>query len=68
MSKTYGRETRKTRKGKEVPVVPPLPSGSPDLDPNPVVAICGKCGLELRAIMNFSCSKTGCPCFRKTFC
>lgn len=29
--------------------------------PNPVVAICGECRLELRRVMNYVCNKLNCP-------
>ncbi len=51
---------------KEVPIIPPLSPYEPDLDPNPVTAICGKCGLELHRVMHYSCPDPHCPCFRKT--
>lgn len=33
----------------------------PVIDPNPVVAVCGLCGIEIREIMHFSCQRNGCP-------
>lgn len=49
--------------GREVPVIPPLPDSPFDspLDPNPVVAICGKCGLHLRKVMHYYCGQSRCP-------
>lgn len=45
-----------------VPVIPPLPPESPnDMDPNPVVAICGQCGLNLRRVMGYVCINSRCP-------
>ncbi len=35
----------------------------PQNEPNPVVGKCDKCGLELRAIMMYSCNRQDCPCF-----
>lgn len=32
-----------------------------DCSPNPIVGICGKCGLEIHQVMFFSCLKSGCP-------
>jgi len=32
---------------------------------NPVVAICGKCGLEIRSVMMYSCPYSNCPVFVK---
>ena len=51
----------KPRKRK-VPVIPPLPSERQPSEPNPVCAICGECGLELRRVMSYSCPRTNCPC------
>ncbi len=46
-----------------VPLIESFPSiprpGSPPYDP--VVSVCGKCGLELRQVMGYVCSKPGCP-------
>lgn len=28
---------------------------------NPVVGVCGKCGLELRGKMHYACPQPGCP-------
>ena len=47
--------------GKEVPIIPPLPPGEPDPDPNPIIAVCGECGLEVRRIMSYSCPNPRCP-------
>ena len=50
-----------------VPVIPPLPPHSPwyipegPRDPNPVVAICGECGLHIHNVMGYSCSRPRCP-------
>lgn len=30
--------------------------------PNPVVGVCGKCGLVLHHMINYSCPHTSCPC------
>ncbi len=51
-----------------VPVIPPLSPGLPNTDPNPVVAKCGECGLELYATMCYSCSNPRCPVFPQTTC
>lgn len=53
-----------------VPVIPPLPPNVPHapVDPNPVVAICGECGIEIRQMMHYACTNCRCPCFpRVTF-
>ena len=49
-----------------VPIVQPLPKIPSD--PNPVVAICGECEIELNLIMGFSCNKNNCPCFPQISC
>lgn len=33
----------------------------PDL--NPVIGICGECGLEIRQVMGYYCPNPVCPCF-----
>ena len=47
-----------------VPVIPPL-NRKPDIGPNPTVAICGACGLELKQVMGYVCGRDDCPCFSK---
>jgi hypothetical protein len=44
-----------------IPVVPPLPQGEPNLDPNPVVSKCGECGIEWQRVMHYSCGNSRCP-------
>lgn len=56
------------RVSREVPVIPPLPPGEPNLDPNPVVAKCGECGLEIRRVMHYSCGNSRCPLFPRCTC
>ena len=34
-------------------------------DPNPVVAVCGECGIAINKIMHFSCQNHNCPCQAK---
>lgn len=46
-----------------VPVIPRLPDKvdySPRT-PNPIVAICGECGLEIHQVMGYVCSNPRCP-------
>jgi hypothetical protein len=45
-----------------VPVIPPLspPHKFPN-DPNPVMAICGKCGLHILRVMGYCCMSPNCP-------
>jgi hypothetical protein len=43
-----------------VPVIPPI-APMPPRDPNPVIAICGECGLELRQVMHYACGQARCP-------
>lgn len=51
-----------------VPVIPPLPNVTPDPSPNPTVAVCGKCGIELKQVMHFACPHSDCPCQLKPRC
>jgi len=48
----------------DIPTIPPRGSGWPEPphDPNPVVARCGKCGLELHRVMGYFCPHADCPC------
>lgn len=46
-----------------VPVIEPIDPPTVDQKPdhNPVVGICGKCGLELRMVMGYYCPHNHCP-------
>jgi hypothetical protein len=33
----------------------------PNFDANPIIGICGKCGLELHKVMHYFCSRSNCP-------
>lgn len=46
-----------------VPVIPrkPVVNIAPIIDPNRVMSVCGECGLELRMVMGYVCSKSNCP-------
>lgn len=46
---------------KRLPVIPPLPPEDPGLDPNPTVAICGECRLEIKKGMHYVCPNSRCP-------
>ncbi len=46
----------------DLPVIPPLPPGFPNPDPNPPVAQCGECGLVLHRFMGYCCPNVRCPC------
>lgn len=61
-------KTTKLPNGKEVPVIPPLPEQTEDLDPNPTVAVCGQCGLEIKKVMMYSCGNSRCPVQSRTTC
>ena len=51
---------------KQVPIIPPLPEDAPDrFDSNPVIAICGECGMELHKMMLYSCDNERCPVQRR---
>ena len=43
-----------------VPIIPAR-EVPPSYDPNPTVAICGACGLEIKQIMGYVCNKSNCP-------
>lgn len=49
-----------------VPVLPPREPIKPQ-ESNPVVAVCGECGVEIRKCMMMSCSNPRCPVQRKDF-
>ena len=49
-----------TTQDKDKPTWPDLTEIG-DLDPNPVVGKCSKCGLELRRVMGYYCSNNPCP-------
>lgn len=53
-----------------VPLIPkrPTPITPTPGDPNPIVAVCGECGLDLRAVMGYVCSHSNCPCFARVTC
>lgn len=42
-----------------VPLLEPLPGAGGD--PNPTIAVCGQCGLEIKKVMYFHCSNSQCP-------
>lgn len=68
---TTGETINKTKRGsdgRDHPVIPPLPHEEPNLDPNPIVSICGECGLEIRKIMMYSCQNSRCPVQPRTTC
>lgn len=43
-----------------VPVIPPLPKRAGPIH-NPIIAICGECGLELHQTMMYCCHRNNCP-------
>lgn len=49
--------------GRKIPIIPPLPEDYPIVpqEANPIVAICGECGLELRQVMGYVCGHPRCP-------
>lgn len=45
-----------------VPLIPARPKPSqPEYDP--VISVCGACGMEMRRVMAYSCARADCPCF-----
>jgi hypothetical protein len=58
------REVAEKAKRLGVPVIPKKESKPiAPTETNPVVSICGQCGMEMRAVMHYSCSRSDCPCF-----
>jgi len=51
----------------KLPVIPPLPPDQPDRGPNPPVAVCGECGIEIRQVMHV-CGNPRCPVFPRVTC
>jgi hypothetical protein len=52
--------TPEEAKERGIPVIPKLPPQQP-YDPNPTVAVCGECGLEIKRIMGYCCQNERCP-------
>ncbi len=52
---------------RNVPIIPPR-EVMPPTEPNPVEAICGACGLEMRREMCYSCPRDDCPCYMRVTC
>lgn len=52
---------------KNIPIIPPLPEPS-DRGSNPVVAVCGKCGLPIKQTMGYVCDKDRCPILPQARC
>ncbi len=50
-----------------VPLIPKL-INPPPYDPNPIQAICGECGIEIRKIMWYYCGNSNCPLGPTTYC
>lgn len=44
-----------------VPLIQPNPPITPQIDPNPTVAVCGTCGLCLKRVMGYVCTHNNCP-------
>jgi hypothetical protein len=44
-----------------VPLIPKLPERRNTFDPNPVVAVCGECGREVREVEGYWCPIALCP-------
>lgn len=42
-----------------VPLIEPI---KPYPGPNQTIAVCGKCGLELKQVMGYCCPNADCPC------
>lgn len=53
-----------------VPVIPPLPKEveyPKVIEPNPVVAVCGECGMKIHQVMGYCCGNNRCPVQPKVF-
>ena len=50
-----------------LPIIPPLPE-LPKTPADGAIAICGQCGLRIKPIMGYSCSKSRCPIFPQIKC
>lgn len=62
-------ETRRASDGRMVPVIPALPDlPVPAQSPNPIIAVCGVCNLELRQVMHYVCGHDRCPAFPRATC
>ncbi|WP_066770021.1 hypothetical protein [Sphingobium sp. CCH11-B1] len=45
-----------------VPLIPARPKPQqPAFDP--VISVCGACGMEMRKVMGYACPRSDCPCF-----
>jgi hypothetical protein len=57
-------------KAKGIPVIPKQPNPNPIFPyaPNPAIAVCSECGLELKQIMGYVCNHPNCPCFPRITC
>lgn len=66
-AKTVGETPAEKAKRIGVPLIPARPVAQP-LDQNPIVSVCSACGMEMRRVMGFSCSRSDCPCFAKVVC
>lgn len=55
-------EIRRRARDLGVPVIGPQPGWTTRIyAPNPITAICGACGLELRQTMSYTCPRSDCP-------
>ena len=62
LKELLNRMRRKIRPDPNVPVIPPLPPGyPPPVTPNPVVATCGECKMNLHQVMGYVCMNPRCP-------
>lgn len=60
MPKRDGRDEWIEERARDVgvPVIPRLPTR---VGPNPVVAICGECGRDIRRLEGYVCGVSNCP-------
>jgi hypothetical protein len=50
-----------------LPIIMPIPEPKP-MPADGAIAICGLCGLRIKAVMHYSCSYPRCPIFVKVTC
>lgn len=61
-------ESGSVEKTVTLPVIPALPPGEPNLDPNPAVATCGECSRTIHRMESYWCSNPRCPVQSRTTC
>lgn len=57
-----------TAKQLGVPLIPKLPDFQPAPGPNPIIAVCGECGIQIMQVMGYYCTNSKCPCSPRITC